>query len=47
MFVKYLFSIKFYFKSKIVGVEFRTKTEKGNKHIQIGNCTPSVFLRFI
>ena len=44
VFVKYLFNIKFYYKSKIVGVEFRAKTEKGNKHVQLGNCSPNVHL---
>jgi len=40
--VKYLFSMKFYYKSKIVGVECRVKTDKGNKHVQIGNCNSNV-----
>lgn len=39
---RYLLSMKFFFKSKIVGVECRVKTEKGNKHLQIGNCAPHV-----
>ena len=42
IFVRYLFNIKFYYKAKIVGVEYRAKTEKGNKHVQIGNCSPNV-----
>jgi hypothetical protein len=31
-------SIKFYFKSNLVGVECRVKTDKGNNHIYIGCC---------
>ena len=27
--MKYLLSMKFFFKSKIVGIEYRTKSEKG------------------
>ena len=34
--------MKFYYKSKIVGVECRVKTDKGNKHIQIGNCSSNL-----
>lgn len=40
--MKHLFSMKFFYKSKIVGVECRIKTDKGNKHIHIGNCDPHV-----
>ncbi len=38
IYIKYLMSMKFYFKSSLVGVECRIKTEKGNKHIQVGIC---------
>ena len=40
--VKYLLSMKFYYKSKIVGVECRIKTDRGNKHVQIGCCDANV-----
>lgn len=40
--MKYLLSMKFFFKSKIVGIECRTKSEKGTEHIQIGNCSSNV-----
>ena len=39
---KYLFSMKFYYRSKIVGVECRIKTDKGTKHVNIGICEPHI-----
>ena len=47
IYIKYLMSMKFFFKSSLVGVECRIKTEKGNKHIQIGNCEPHVIVWLI
>lgn len=40
--MKYLLSMKFYFKSKIVGIECRIKSDRGNEHVQIGNCSTNV-----
>lgn len=42
--VKYLLSIKFFFKSKIVGLECRIKTDKGTELERIGNCDMSVYM---
>ena len=42
IYIKYLFSMKFFFRSKIVGVECRIKTDKGTKNVQIGHCDPNV-----
>lgn len=40
--VKYLLSMKFFLKNKIVGVECRIKTDRGNKHVTIGNCKSNI-----
>lgn len=40
--MKYLLSMKFFLKNKIVGVECRIKTDKGNKHVTIGNCKSNI-----
>ena len=40
--VKYLLSMKFFLRNKIVGVECRIKTDKGNKHVTIGNCKSNI-----
>jgi hypothetical protein len=42
--IKYLLSMKFFFKSKVVGVECRLKNDRGNEHVQIGNCANYVNL---
>jgi hypothetical protein len=43
--VKQMLSIKFYFKSKIVGVECRLKSDKGAERIRVGNCSSNVKIR--
>lgn len=34
--------MKFFLKNKIVGVQCRIKTDKGNKHVAIGNCKTNI-----
>lgn len=44
IYTKHLFSMKFFYKAKIVGVECRIKTEKGTKTVQLGICDPHVLI---